>query len=331
MSRSSIIGQHIASSVILLVSIAAAFLLIQNRQTVLDQVSLWQYQPSAEIAGLADRTEMTDQGRRTFYASRPSLEPAQDFQAVCGNNEQGTAVLGCYANRQIYIYNVTDRQLDGIRDVTAAHEMLHAVYERMPDAERNQVNKLLDAEYQTLSQDSAFADRMAYYAKVEPGERNNELHSIIGTEVAAISPELEAHYRRYFSNRAAVIALHDKYSSVFSNLKAQSETLSNRLDVLATSIEQATAAYNEATKQLNSDINSFNRRASAGEFTSQSQFAAERQVLAARSQDLASDRQSISNMISEYNQLRDQLAAIATQTEALNRSIDSSLAPAPSL
>ena len=37
-----------------------------------------------------------------------------------------TAVLGCYANREISIFNVTDQRLDGIREVTAAHEMLHA-------------------------------------------------------------------------------------------------------------------------------------------------------------------------------------------------------------
>lgn len=330
MKRSSL-GQHLASTVILLASVGGALFLILNRQAVLDQIALWQYQPTAEIVSLADRTTMTDTGRKAFYASRPSLEGSQQFASICGNNEEGTAVLGCYSGRQIYVFNVADPQLDGIRDVTAAHEMLHAIYERLSDTERTRINALLEAEYQTLSKDEAFADRMAYYAKVEPGERDNELHSIIGTEVASISSELEAHYSRYFSNRKAVIGLHAAYSSVFARLKSQSQDLANRLDVLATSIEQATEAYNVASRQLNQDIGDFNRRAGRGEFESQTEFSAERQLLADRSNDLASDRQAINNMISEYNQLRENLAAIASQSEALNRSIDSSLAPAPSL
>lgn len=323
--------RHLASTIILIVSVAVAYLLISNRQFVLDQVSLLQYTAPQDIAQMAERTTMTDLGQRTFFASQPSLEEAQTFRSICGNNEQGTAVLGCYNNRRIHIFNVTDQQLDGIRDVTAAHEMLHGVYDRMTDGERAALTPLLEAEYQTLTKDSAFADRMAYYAKVEPGERDNELHSIIGTEVRNVSPELEAHYKKYFHDRAAVVTLHDKYSSVFNRLKTESDELVNRLNVLATSIEQATAAYNTASRQLNRDISDFNRRAANGDFTSQSSFNSERSALALRSEKLAGDRQSINNMISEYNQLRDRLAALATQTEALNRSIDSSLEPAPQL
>lgn len=330
MKRSSL-GQHLASTLILLASVGGALFLILNRQMVLDQITLLRYDPPADIVGLADRTTMTETGRSNFYASQPSLEGSQQFSQICGNNEQGTAVLGCYANRQIYIFNVTDAQLDGIREVTAAHEMLHAVYDRMPESERARVDQLLEVKYKELSSDQAFADRMAYYAKAEPGERDNELHSIIGTEVRSIDPELEAHYRRYFSNRTAVVDLHDKYSAIFTKLKQQSEELASRLNILATSIEQATEAYNVASRQLNQDIGAFNGRANRGEFESQAEFSAERQRLSARSSDLAGDRQSINNMISEYNLLRENLAAIATQTEALNRSIDSSLAPAPSL
>lgn len=323
--------RHLASTLILLISAAAAYLLISNRQLVLDQVSLMQYTPPAEIVAMADRTAMSDAGRRTFYVSQPGLEDAQDFRTICGNNEQGTAVLGCYSSQRIHIFNVSDQQLDGIREVTAAHEMLHAAYERMSSEEQASLAPLLEAEYQILSKDSAFSDRMAYYAKVEPGERENELHSIIGTEVTSISPELEAHYAKYFTDRQVVVALHAKYSSVFARLKTESDGLVSRLNVLATSIEQASSAYNSASRQLNRDIANFNQRAAAGDFTTQAAFNAERSALAMRSEKLASDRQSINNMISEYNQLRDQLAALATQTEALNRSIDSSLEPAPSL
>ncbi len=47
------------------------------------------------------------------------------------------AILGCYnpSSRDIYIYNVTNSELDGVKEVTAAHEMLHAAWERLSESE----------------------------------------------------------------------------------------------------------------------------------------------------------------------------------------------------
>jgi hypothetical protein len=323
--------RHIASLVILLVSLGATFFLLFNRQALLDHVALLQYQPSPEIAAIAARTTMTEQGKFDFYASRPAIESTQVFNEVCGSGEEHTAILGCYANRRIYIYGVTDAQLDGIKEVTAAHEMLHAAYDRMSDDKKRKVNALVEAEYAKLSQDSALAARMAFYAKTEPGERDNELHSIIGTEIAAISPELEAHYKQYFIDRQALVGLYTKYASVFEALKAKADALSAQLTNLAATISQQSEAYNQDVAALNRDINAFNARAEAGDFSSQAEFNARRNALEARADQLARDRQTINNNITLYNELNSQLAATASQSAALNRSIDSSLAPAPSL
>ena len=35
-----------------------------------------------------------------------------------------------------YIYNVNDERLNGLKEVTAAHEMLHAAYERLPESDK---------------------------------------------------------------------------------------------------------------------------------------------------------------------------------------------------
>lgn len=274
---------------------------------------------------------MSDQGTFYFYASQPSLESSQDFNNKCGRKEQNTAILGCYDGQRIYIYDVTDRQLDGIREVTAAHEMLHAAYLRMSDGERARVDSLLEAEYATLKDNKDFAERMAFYARTEPGERDNELHSVIGTEVATLSPELEAHYKHYFDDRSKVVDLHTKYASVFADLQNRGDALSARLTSLGNSIEQQSTRYNADVAQLNSDIESFNRRASDGGFSSQAQFQAERSALVDRAAQLDGRRTAINNDVVAYNNVRQQLQAIASQSEALNRSIDSSLAPAPSI
>lgn len=314
-----------------MVSIAAAALLFLNRQLVVDQLSVWQYKPSEAVAQLVQRTSMNDHAEFYFYAAQPAIEAAKTFNEKCASKEEGAAILGCYNGRNIYIYDVTDPKLDGIREVTAAHEMLHAAYDRLSNDEKIKVSALLEAEYEKLKNNAEFAERMAFYARTEPGERANELHSIIGTEVASISPELETYYKKYFDNRSALVALHEKYASVFLALQKRSDELSTQLEDLAAKIDMQSAAYNAAIEQLNSDIAAFNTKSASGGFSSQAQFQTERNALLARARQLEQSRASINNLISQYNQLRNELESIASQSEALNRSINSSLAPAPSL
>lgn len=322
---------YIAGLLLVFLSLFAATVLFFNRQSIQDQLTVWQFEPGSNIQQLATSSGMSDDGTFYFYASRPSLETATDFNAKCDKREESTAILGCYVNQRIYIYDVTDERLDGIRPVTAAHEMLHAVYERMTMAEREQLSKLLGVEYKKLKNDSEFAKRMEFYARTEPGQRDNELHSIIGTEVAHIAPELEEHYKKYFSDRGKVIALHNSYSTIFENLQKRAEELSGLLHDLGNRIEENTAMYNTRVERLNTDIGAFNARAEGGGFDSQEQFNNERAALLARADELDALRASINTDIAQYETLRQELAGIATQSQELNRSINSSLAPAPSL
>lgn len=331
MSQTRRFPRHLGSILIVAVAALLAYWLVGHRQQVLDQVFLWNYHPTADIAAIAQRTTMTDPARTIFYASHPELDDTTAFNKACGKSEQGSAVLGCYTGLKIYIYNVTDTQLDGIHEVTAAHEMLHAVYARMSANEKQSVDALLENEYTTLSKDPAFADRMALYARTEPGERDNELHSIIGTEVASISPELEKHYAQYFSDRQAVVKLHDDYASVFTKLQSEAAQLSAQMGQLQADIKSRSDDYEAASAQLNADITTFNQRASSGQFDSSAQFSTERSALVTRVRQLAAERSDINNLIAEYNDLVKQSNAIATQTEQLNQSINSNLAPAPSL
>lgn len=319
----------LGSYILVVVSVAISIALWLNHQYVLDTINYWRYQPSADVAYIATKDQLTDAGKFVFYAVGPSIDGSATFNQECERKESGTAILGCYVNNHIYIYDVTDAKLDGIKEVTAAHELLHAVYERMSPSERDTVNRLVEAEYAKLQKDPEFADRMAFYARTEPGERDNELHSIIGTEVSSISPELEAHYKKYFDNRSAVVALHDTYNSEFTGLSDQAKTLSSQLDDLNAQIKTATAQYNADVRSLNNDITSFNSRAKQGEFSSQSDFNSERQALVSRSNSIDASRDEINSLVSRYNTLRNQYNSIVTQTNDLYKSIDSTLAPAP--
>ena len=322
---------HLFGILATVVCVFAALLLFVNREYVVDQLSIWQYKPSSAVAVLADRSSMNDNGKFYFYASQPVIENTQSFNNDCQRKENSTAILGCYNGRYIYIYDVTDPRLDGIREVTAAHEMLHAVYGRFNGSQKQSVNKLLEQEYDKLKNDKQFAERMAFYARTEPGERDNELHSVIGTEIAHISPELEAHYKEYFSDRSKVVGLHTQYASVFANLQSRSDDLSKQLTALGDKIERESLTYNTDVNTLNRDIEDFNAKASSSGFSSQSEFQRARSALVDRANQLDAHRTTINDEIAQYESLRQELASIASQSEALNRSIDSSLAPAPSL
>lgn len=322
---------HLLGLIAAIVSIVIAAFLFLNRQYAVDQLTAWQYKPTDAISSLVTRTGMSGTGKFLFYASQPSIENADTFNKQCGKQEASTAILGCYNGTHIYVYNVTDARLDGIKEVTAAHEMLHAAYARMSDSEKSKVDSLLEAEYAKLKDDKQFSERMAFYARTEPGERDNELHSVIGTEVGSISPELETHYKTYFDDRSKVVALHDNYAKVFSDLQNKSDSLSAQLTALGNKIESESLAYNKDVTQLNKDINAFNSRASNGDFSSQSAFDAARAALVARANQLDTTRQQINAEVAQYETLRQELASVASQSEALNKSIDSSLAPAPSL
>lgn len=315
-------------SLLLLVLALAIFV---YRQLIIDQLSFRNYQPTHEVGAIAERAELTDQGVFYLYASHPEIQERTAFNQSCTTaKSETTVVLGCYVANRIFLFNVTDSKLDGIKEVTAAHEMLHAAYDRLSDSERTKVNELLEREAAKIT-DPEFISLMKEYAQSEPGERDNELHSIIGTQVAAVGSELENYYSRYFKDRAALVALYTNYQAVFASIKDQQAQIVKEMDELLDQINSATTRYNSGVTKLNSDIQAFNQRAEAGGFSSQSQFNSERAVLTARQKQLASDRTLIDGYIATYNTKKQQLATINSQAEALNRSINSNLTPLPSI
>lgn len=330
-SRNSSKGRAIVSAIISLLLIASSILIIFYRQRIIDQITVWRFQPTTEATALADRDGMINEGRFLYYASQSELDSSSDFNKVCTRIEKTSSILGCYNNSRIYIYNITDARLDGIREVTAAHEMLHAAYQRMSDSEKTTINALLETEYKKLENDKDFADLIAYYSRTEPGERDNELHSVIGTEIANIDPALETHYGQYFSNRQNVVALYAKYNSVFQDLKDKADALAVQLSALAASIPDRSANYNADVQTLNADVTAFNKRASSGGFLTQAQFNSERSALMVRAADIDLVRTSINDDVSKYNSILDEYNSIATESNKLYNSMDSTLNPVPSV
>ncbi len=321
--RGRIVAIVLASllSVALVVAIAVVAL---DPQRVVDRITVWQFEPNAALTDSVQRATMTDEGRFLFYASQPSIEADEAFDEVCASHAEDVGVLGCYVQRdnRIYLYDVTDERLDGIEDVVAAHEMLHAAWDRMSVEEQRRLEGLLEAEVAARADDTELARTLEFYAAAEPGQRGNELHSIMGTEYAGLGEELEAHYAAYFSDRAALVALHEHSNAVFLAQRSAIEELVAELEALAASIDGDYAAYNAGYDELNAQIIDFNSRAEAGAFESLDEFTAERSALMARQAELDALYASIDARVTEYETLLSRLDELNAQVDELNQSIN---------
>lgn len=306
---------------------------IVNRQYVVDLWRSVQYQPPAQVEAIVKSVDFSDKGKFYFYASTPSVDEAAEFNNHCQQQEAGNAILGCYTSQTVYIYNVPNSQLNGIEEVTAAHETLHAIWERMSSEEQNRVGKLLEESYKTLN-DEKLNERMDYYARTEPGERLNELHSILATEYTQIGPDLEAYYSGYFKDRAKVVALHNTYQAVFIELQKMTDNLSAQLQTLKVKIDQETVEYNAASADLRIDVEALKSKSENVDITSAkevNQYNAERQSLITRSNALEQLRQTINSDTTDYNSIVENYNKIVTSINTLTKSLDSTLAPTPGL
>jgi hypothetical protein len=298
---------------------SASFWVIASRQYIVDQFAVWGFDESPAVASYVERSTMSGRGEFLFLASRPTIADARRFTGLCGSSEEGTGVLGCYVpgDRSIVLFDVVDERLDGIEEVVASHEMLHAAWHRLGADERAQLSRLLETEAATLSSDAAFVDRMALYARLEPGERSNELHSIIGTEVADLPPALERYYARYFTDRAALIGLHAASNAVFVELEARAQARSVELESLRATIEADYASYNDGYDALNRDVDVFNARADAGNFSERA-----RSALIDRQESLDALFASITARSDTFDAKSAELESLNAQTVELNSSVN---------
>lgn len=321
--------RRLASAVGWVVFFAVALGIYLSHNVIRDQLVVWQFQPSQSVAAISRNINFSQTGERLFFASEPTLNASSTFTKDCDNTEKTTVVLGCYFNRDIYLFDVTNEELNGIEEVTAAHEVLHAAYDRLNVFEKRRINQLLEDAAANLRTNPEFRERMSVYDDLARDDQLNELHSVVGTEIADIDPELESYYGRYFNDRARIVEYYTNYKSVFANLIEEADQLANQLDALAASINARVESYDAASAQLDRDIRAFNARADDGEFSSIEEFNAARSPLVARSNQLESLRVSINADIDRYEALKQQYDGLSSHLTELNNSIDSKLAPKP--
>lgn len=260
-------GGGLAWLTVLLAMIAVLGVALANRQDIYDWIRLRGYDPPPAVVKLADQNGMKDYTRHLFYLNRPQLlSSVTAFRQSC-NRSENTIVLGCYrpGDDGIYIYDVQDPELAGVEQVTAAHEVLHAIYERLSDSERRSLDRQLKDFYENGLKDQRVRDEIKLYQKNEPDDVVNEMSCIFGTEVADLPDGLEAYYARYFEDRSAIVAYSQQYESEFTRRQAiierydsQLDDLKRRINAAKADIERMQAGLESRQAQLNAARDSGN-------------------------------------------------------------------------
>jgi hypothetical protein len=307
-----------AVAVITTLALVASSWTLPRIQHFHDAYIAWSEPIPDDVAAIAAATGMSEEGELIYRASTPEVEDDDDFNEHC--SIEGGAVLGCYYEGNVYVYAVTDERLAGTVEVTAAHEMLHAAYERLSPDERDRIDALVDEAIAEIPDDDPTFEDLELYPAAQHAD---EWHSRLGTEFAELSPALEEHYARYFDDRAKVVELHVQATALFNELRAQIEALVEEIDALDPVLDARIAKFEAAIDRYNADVDSFNARAENGSFSSQQQFDSERAVLVSRGAALDAEGAALDAEIDRYNGLVEQLTALDADYAELYSALDS--------
>lgn len=229
-----------------------------------DEDILKSYQPTSEIAEIAEKNALTDKGKATFYRADPELVDGEIFRKYCFAN--GVEALGCnapkpnggpFGGRKIFLLKIDDPKFADHKYAAAVHEMLHSAYNNLGPDEKKRIGALLDQELVKRQDDSHLISSV----EILKGRKDNdikdiqaELHSKFGVEYKDLSPELEDYYKQYFVDRSKVVDLFQKGG--FNSRVRRIDQLNQEIKILNTKL---TGMNNQLTALKNAgDIDKFN-------------------------------------------------------------------------
>jgi uncharacterized protein YdaU (DUF1376 family) len=303
--------------------VLGSFAVVAKQREVLDWWALRNYSPPEPISALANDVAMTEKARDYFYVNHPMLvDEITAFREACPIGEQ-SIVLGCFhsGQRGIYIYDVQSDELHGVEQVTAAHEMLHASYERLSSDERQQIDAQLNNFYQNELKDKRVKETIENYRKNNTPNLVDEMHSIFGTEVAELPAELEEHYRRFFSDRSKVVDFSEGYEGEFTNRIRQIEKMDRELESLKQQTDSKEASLTGQSAQIEADRQQLN-------ILRQSDVSAYNAAVPAFNAKIISYNSAVRELeanIARYNRLVEERNDIAAELADLNEAIDTRL------
>lgn len=295
-------------------------------KTIYDWWRLHDYTPPADIAQLASDTTMTPYAKRMFYLNHPSLEKSDAFNQHCPSGGEKTIVLGCYHSNQagIFLFQVNDPELHGVEQVTAAHETLHAIYDRLGNSEKGYVDGLLEHYYATGLHDPTIKAEIAAYKVSEPNDVVNEMHSVFGTEVADLPGPLEQYYKKYFTDRQKIAEYAASYRSAFTKRESQIRQYDAQLQNMKTTITNDESTLRGELNEIHIKQTALDAERSSGDNAAYNSGVSDYNVLVGTYNSLVGQ---VKSLITNYNAVVVKRNAIALQENRLSDELDASATP----
>lgn len=308
------------STLFLVVLFVGACLGIWQAQAIEDWYRLQGYDAPDKVAQLADDTTMTDYARKLYYINRPELITKASFATYCPAGTEQTVVLGCYTSgdRGIFLLDVENDELDGVEQVTAAHEMLHAAYERLSGSERQKIDGLLEDFYANGLNNNTVKDVVDSYKQSEPDHLADEMHSIFATQVKELPVELERHYNRYFTNRQTVVNYYLEYEAAFTSRQKRIEGYDAQLTAWKSEIDLRDKEIKDSRDELQRKNEQLNLYRSNGRYDAYNAGVDEYNALVA---SYNAKLKALQSLISKYNATVEMRNDIAFEERALVQAI----------
>lgn len=316
-------AKKITSAICIIIILACGVYFLLEQDFMQDRLTAWSFNPTPEVAALEEKLNLTNDGKLIFNASTPVLESREDFNEHCDSHEREISILGCYTNRKIYLYDIKTDELPGVVESTAAHELLHAIWERLSTSEQNAIKSELDQVYKD-NYDMLSKDLEVYDAD----EYTDELYVRAATQIANLPSKLEEHYAKYFNDQDAIVAYYDSYIAPFKKLEAEMNTLEQELEELGATIDQKTAEYETRANSLSLAVDEFNNCANTVNcFSSQYTFNIRRNELLAEQSALDALYDELNSDIDVYNQKVEKYNSNLLRTQNLENAINSNVDP----
>lgn len=272
------IGLIILAIPVLLIGGFFFFATAQLRRS--DEEVLKTYQPTAEIADIAEKNALADKGKATLYRSDPTFVNIDAYIKYCQTIARGIESLACnapkpgggpFGGRQIFLLKIDDPRFTDHKYSAAVHEMLHSAYQRLGSSEKKRLGPLLEQELSKRQDDSHLAT-IIKTVKEKKGSKSiqEELHSKFGVEYSDLSPELEEYYKQYFNDRTKVVEFYrnggfNSRVRRMDEIRYETETLNSKLVPMRnqlTTYQNAgdVASYNNLVGQFNSMVEQYNAK-----------------------------------------------------------------------
>jgi len=246
--------KKLLSLVIAILVIGGGLFVWQNKWELHDRWVSKSYRVSTDSGEVLENLDLTAKGELVYKASHTEVDDKDRFKTLCPVElYEEASVLGCYSSRKIYVLKVDEPKLAGVEEVTAAHELLHAQFERMSDVEKKELGELL-VQWRGSVEDEDINRLIDSYKKnlSEGEDLNNEIFAIYGTQLKDVGADLEKVYQEYFKDRAGIVKMYTQYSSEFKRIENTVREYDSQLAKLRSEKEELERDLTELGNRLSS-------------------------------------------------------------------------------